>query len=151
GFGKALWSRFDRHGTQYVIAAIPLGGYVKMLDEREIEGAVGPKGLEGAHNRASIGARMAISAAGPAFNLIFAVFAFWLVLVIGKPDFQPVVAAPTGLAETAGFQAGDRIVAVGDEKIATWSDAIETLAERSIDGAPTDVAVETASGAKAVR
>jgi regulator of sigma E protease len=151
GFGKALWSRFDRHGTQYVIAAIPLGGYVKMLDEREIEGAVGPKGLEGAHNRASVGARMAISAAGPAFNLIFAVFAFWLVLVIGKPDYQPIVAAPTGLAETSGFQAGDRILAIGDEKIATWSDAIETLAQRSIDGTRTDVAVETASGAKAVR
>jgi regulator of sigma E protease len=151
GFGKALWSRFDRHGTQYVIAAIPLGGYVKMLDEREVEGAVGPKGLEGAHNRASVGARMAISAAGPAFNLIFAVFAFWLVLVIGKPDFQPIVAAPTGLAATAGFEAGDRILSIGDEKIATWSDAVEALAQRGIDGAPVDVAVETAGGAKIVR
>jgi regulator of sigma E protease len=151
GFGKALWSRFDRHGTQFVIAAIPLGGYVKMLDEREVEGAVGPKGLEGAHNRASVGARMAISAAGPAFNLIFAVFAFWLVLVIGKPDYQPIVAAPTGLAATAGFEAGDRILAIGDEKIATWSDAIESLAQHAIDGARTDVAVETANGAKTVR
>jgi regulator of sigma E protease len=122
-----------------------------MLDEREVEGAVGPKGLEGAHNRASVGARMAISAAGPAFNLIFAVFAFWLVLVIGKPDYQPIVAAPTGLAATAGFEAGDRILAIGDEKIATWSDAIESLAQHAIDGARTDVAVETANGAKTVR
>jgi regulator of sigma E protease len=151
GFGKALWSRFDRQGTQYVIAAIPLGGYVKMLDEREVTGAVGPEGLEGAHNRASVGVRMAISAAGPAFNLIFAVFAFWLVLVIGKPDFQPIVGAPTGLAATAGFEAGDRILAIGDEKIATWSDAVETLAQRGIDGAPVDVAVETAAGDKIVR
>jgi regulator of sigma E protease len=151
GFGKALWSRFDRHGTQYVIAAIPLGGYVKMLDEREVEGAVGPKGLEGAHNRAPVGARMAISAAGPAFNLVFAVFAFWLVMVIGKPDFQPVIAAPTGLAATSGFEAGDRILAIGGDKVATWSEAIEDLAARAIDGAPVDVAVETASGAKAVR
>jgi len=151
GFGKALWSRFDRQGTQYVIAAIPLGGYVKMLDEREVTGAVGPKGLEGAHNRASVGARMAISAAGPLFNLVFAVFAFWLVLVIGKPDYQPIVAAPTGLSATAGFEAGDRIVAIGGEKIATWSEAIEGLAQRAIDGAPVDVAVETASGASVVR
>ena len=134
GFGKALWSRFDRQGTQYVIAAIPLGGYVKMLDEREVTGAVGPNGLEGAHNRASVGARMAISAAGPLFNLVFAVFAFWLVLVIGKPDYQPIVAAPTGLSATAGFQVGDRIVAIGGEKIATWSEAIEGLAQRAIDG-----------------
>ena len=151
GFGKALWSRFDRQGTQYVIAAIPLGGYVKMLDEREVEGAVGPKGLEGAHNRASVGARMAISAAGPAFNLVFAVFAFWLVLVIGKPDYQPVVAAPTGLAEASGFEAGDKILSIGNEKVATWSEAIEGLAQGAIDGAPLDVAVETASGTRTIR
>jgi regulator of sigma E protease len=94
---------------------------------------------------------MAISAAGPAFNLIFAVFAFWLVLVIGKPDYQPIVAAPTGLAATAGFEAGDRIVSIGNARIATWSEAIEALAQRAIDGAPTDVAVETASGTTVIR
>jgi regulator of sigma E protease len=76
GFGPALWSRFDRHGTQFVVAAIPLGGYVKMLDTREVEGAVGPTGLAGAFDRKSVGARMAITAAGPAFNLIFIVTAY---------------------------------------------------------------------------
>jgi len=149
GFGKALWSRRDRLGTEYVIAAIPLGGYIKMLDERE--GDVAPEDLALAHNRKPVGQRMAISAAGPLFNLVFAVFAFWLVMVIGKPDYQPVLAASTGLAATSGFQAGDRIVAIGDEKIATWSEALDALAIRSIEGAPTDVAVETSDGGKAVR
>jgi regulator of sigma E protease len=148
GFGKALWSRRDSRGTEYVIAAIPLGGYIKMLDERE--GDVDPAELDQAHNRKPVLQRMAISAAGPAFNLIFAVFAFWLVMVIGKPDYKPVVAEPTGLAAAAGFKAGDRIVAIGGESIATWTDALDTLAQRAIDGTPTDVAVETAGGTTAV-
>ena len=149
GFGKALWSRRDRLGTEFVVAAIPLGGYVKMLDERE--GDVATEDLPQAHNRKTVGQRMAISAAGPLFNLVFAVFAFWLVMVIGKPDFQPVLAAPTGLAATAGFKAGDRIVAIGDEKIATWSEALDALAARSIEGASTDIEVQTAAGGTAVR
>ena len=149
GFGKALWTRRDRHGTDFVIAAIPLGGYVKMLDERE--GDVAPADLEHAHNRKPVLQRIAIAAAGPAFNLIFAVVAFWLVLVIGKPDFQPIVAEPTGLAATAGFQSGDRILAVGDEKVATWTDALGALAQHSLDGRATDVQVKAANGADTVR
>jgi regulator of sigma E protease len=73
------------------------------------------------------------------------------VLVIGKPDYKPVIAAPTGLAATAGFASGDRILSIGGEPVATWSAALDTLAQRAIDGAPTDVAVETASGASTVR
>jgi regulator of sigma E protease len=149
GFGKALWSRRDRHGTEFVIAAIPLGGYVKMLDERE--GDVDPADLEHAHNRKPVLQRMAISAAGPAFNLIFTVVAFWAMLVIGKPDYRPIVAEPSGLAAAAGFQAGDRILAVGDEKVATWTDAIDALVPRAIGGTPTDIKVETAAGGEAVR
>jgi regulator of sigma E protease len=149
GFGKALWTRRDRHGTEFVIAAIPLGGYVKMLDERE--GDVPPGELEQAHNRKPVLQRMAIAAAGPLFNLVFAVVAFWAMLVIGKPDFQPIVAEPTGLAATAGFAAGDRILAVDDEKVATWTDAISALAQRAIDGTPVDVSVRTSSGTETVR
>src|SRR5688572_9390713 len=89
GFGRALWSRTARDGTEYVVAAIPLGGYVKMLDERE--GDVAAADLPGAFNRKPVLSRIAIVAAGPAFNLIFAVAAFWLMFVIGKPDFQPIV------------------------------------------------------------
>jgi regulator of sigma E protease len=149
GFGKALWSRRDRHGTEFVIAAIPLGGYVKMLDERE--GDVPAADLDQAHNRKPVLQRMAIAAAGPVFNLVFAVAAFWLVLVIGKPDFQPVVAEPTGLAEVAGFKAGDRIESVGDEKVSTWTDALGAIAQGAIDARPLDVAVRAADGAAVTR
>jgi regulator of sigma E protease len=148
GFGKALWSRRDRLGTEFVIAAIPLGGYVKMLDERE--GDVAPAELDRAHNRKPVLQRMAIAAAGPVFNLVFAVAAFWLMLVIGKPDYQPIVAEPTGLAAEAGFQSGDRILAVGDEKVGTWTDAIESLARAALDGRATDVSVRTGAGAESV-
>jgi len=149
GFGKALWTRRDRHGTDFVIAAIPLGGYVKMLDERE--GDVAPADLDQAHNRKPVLQRMAIAAAGPVFNLVFAVAAFWLMLVIGKPDFLPVVAEPTGLAAEAGFHGGDRMLAIGDEPVETWTDAIESLARHVLDGGAVDVSVRTADGSEAVR
>ena len=149
GFGKALWSRRDKHGTEFVVAAIPLGGYVKMLDERE--GEVDPADLPLAHNRKPVLQRMAISAAGPVFNLVFAIAAFWAVFVIGKPDFKPIVAEPTGIAATAGFKAGDEIVAVGDDAVATWTDALGLLAQQAINGRPTDVTVRAADGGTMVR
>ena len=149
GFGKALWSRRDKHGTEFVIAAIPLGGYVKMLDERE--GDVAPADLEKAHNRKPVLQRMAISAAGPAFNLVFALAAFWLVLVIGKPDYLPVLGESSGLAAQAGFQPGDRILRIGDKSIDTATDALEALAVRSVDAKPLPVTVRTAGGTEAVR
>ena len=150
GFGKALWSRHDRHGTEYVIAAIPLGGYVKMLDERE--GEVAPaRARPGAFNRKPGRQRMAIAAAGPAFNLIFAVVAFWL----DVHDRQARTtsrssAAPTGLAahgRLPGRRPHPRASAA--RTIATWTDAIDALAQRvHRRDAPIDVAVATAAGGK---
>lgn len=148
GFGPALWSRFDRHGTQFVVAAIPLGGYVKMLDEREIEGAVGPEGLAGAHNRQPVGNRIAISAAGPAFNLIFTLCAFWLMFVIGKPDYQPIVGHVDHLAATAGFRDGDRIAAIDGKAIETWTDASMELLQAGINRQDLDLTVVDASGSR---
>jgi regulator of sigma E protease len=149
GFGKALWSWRDKRGTEYVVAAIPLGGYVKMLDERE--GDVPAAELEQAHNRKSVGQRIAIAAAGPVFNLVFAIAAFWLMLVVGKPDYPPVLGEPTGLAAVAGFESGDRITAVNGEPVSAWSDASERIMRQSIEARPTDVTVRTAAGADAVR
>ena len=82
GFGKALWRRTDRSGTEFVIALIPLGGYVKMLDER-IE-AVSPERRHEAFNNKTVGQRAAIIAAGPIANFIFAIFAYWLNTQIGR-------------------------------------------------------------------
>lgn len=89
GFGKALWRRRDQHGTEYVIALIPLGGYVKMLDER-VE-TVAPELRHQAFNNKTVLQRAAIIAAGPLANFIFAVFAWWLVFIIGVPGIRPVV------------------------------------------------------------
>ena len=149
GFGKPLWMRRDRHGTEFAIAAIPLGGYVKMLDERE--GEVAPEELNQAHNRKPVGQRMAIAAAGPAFNLIFTVFAFWLMFVVGKPDFLPIVAAPTGVAAEAGIEAGDRITAINGSAIDSWSKAIQKIGENAVGRFDTPVEVRTADGADATR
>ncbi len=149
GFGKPLWMRRDRHGTEFAIAAIPLGGYVKMLDERE--GDVDPKDVAHAHNRKPVLQRMAIAAAGPAFNLVFAVAAFWLMFVVGKPDFQPIVDTPTGVAASAGILAGDRIVAVNGAPIDSWSKALQKLGENAVGREDTRVAVVTASGAETER
>ena len=89
GFGKALWRRTDRQGTEYVIALIPLGGYVKMLDER-VE-SVPPELRRQAFNNKTILQRAAIISAGPLANFIFAIFAYWLVFIIGVPGVRPVV------------------------------------------------------------
>ena len=89
GFGKALWRRTDKLGTEYVIALIPLGGYVKMLDERAEP--VVPELRHHAFNNKSVGQRAAIIAAGPVANFIFAIFAYWLVFIIGVPGVRPVV------------------------------------------------------------
>ncbi len=151
GFGPALWSRFDRHGTEFVVAAIPLGGYVKMLDERESTDAIPAGDLARAHNRASLGARMAISAAGPAFNLIFTLLAFWLMFVIGKPDYQPVVGHVDQIAASAGFQNGDRITAINGHAIETWTDASMALLQGAMDRSDLRVTVVDGAGSERQR
>jgi regulator of sigma E protease len=89
GFGKPLWSRRDRQGTEYVVAAIPLGGYVRMLDERE---EAVPEALRSqAFNNKPLWARSAIVAAGPVVNLLFAVLAYWAMYVVGVTTVAPVI------------------------------------------------------------
>ena len=151
GFGPALWSRVDRHGTEFVIAAIPLGGFVKMLDERESDVDIAPADLEHAHNRKTVGQRMAISAAGPAFNLIFTLAAFWLMFVIGKPDYTPVVGRVDHVAQTAGFESGDRITAIDGQRTDTWTDATAALMQGGIDRHDLAVEVVDAHGTARAR
>ena len=122
GFGKSLWSRTGKDGTVYTVAAFPLGGYVKMLDEREVE--VPPEARDEAFNNKPLGARVAIVAAGPAFNLVFAVLAFWLMFLVGMPESRPVIGEVSGIAATAGMQTGDRIVALDNDGTETWSHAV---------------------------
>ncbi|WP_168013971.1 sigma E protease regulator RseP [Halomonas salinarum] len=122
GFGKPLWSRIDRHGTEFAVAAIPLGGYVKMLDERE--GPVDPAEAHLAFNRKSVWARIAVVAAGPLANFLLAIVAYWLLFVIGITTVAPVVGnvAPDSPAARGGLSSGQEIVAVQGESVRSWED-----------------------------
>ncbi len=144
GFGRAIWSRRGADNTEYVIAAIPLGGYVKMLDERE--GEVPEQELGQAFNRKSVWTRIAIVAAGPVFNLVFAVLAFWLMFMVGIPESRPVVGAVSGIAAEAGIEPGDAIVAVDNLDTRTWSHAILELVEQALDRNAPRITVEDANG-----
>src|ERR1700753_663034 len=91
GFGKPLFSRFGRDGTEYAIGAIPLGGYVKFLDAREAEHPELVANKSGEFSSAPVWQRMLITVAGPVFNIAFTIFAFWAMFVVGRPDYQPVI------------------------------------------------------------
>jgi len=144
GFGRALWKRRGRDGTEYMIAALPLGGYVKMLDERE--GEVAPDELGVAFNRQPVASRIAIVSAGPAFNLLFAVLAFWVMFMVGIPESRPVVGEVTGIAAEAGFRPEDEIIALDGERTGTWSHAVLGLVTRALDRDQVDVTVEGSDG-----
>lgn len=120
GFGKSLWSRTDRHGTEYTVAVIPLGGYVKMLDERE--GPV-PSGEEHlSFNSKPVLSRIAIVAAGPVANFLLAIFALWLMYMVGVRTLMPQVGevVPESPAAVAGLLPGDEIVAVNGTQTPGW-------------------------------
>ena len=144
GFGPALWSRTAADGTEYRIAAIPLGGYVKMLDERE--GPVSPEERDQAFNGKPIGQRIAIVAAGPAFNLIFAVAAFWLMFVVGVPETRPVIGQATGIAAEAGLEEHDMITRVGSRNTQTWTHVLLGLIPPALDRRPVQIELERADG-----
>ncbi|MFR0714294.1 RIP metalloprotease RseP [Enterobacterales bacterium BD_CKDN230030183-1A_HGKHYDSX7] len=121
GFGTPLLRWHDKHGTEFVVAAIPLGGYVKMLDERE--GEVPPALVEQAFNRKSVRQRIAIVAAGPIANFLLAILFFWVLAMLGTQQVRPVVGAvePGSLAASAGLVAGQEIVSIDGEPTSGWS------------------------------
>ncbi|WP_374378123.1 RIP metalloprotease RseP [Pseudomonas fluvialis] len=121
GFGTPLWRWRDRQDTEFVIAAIPLGGYVKMLDERE-ESV--PEALrDQAFNRKPVGQRIAIVAAGPLANFLLALVFFWVLAMLGSQQVKPVVGEllPGSPAELAGVRPGEEIVAVDGKTTSGWS------------------------------
>lgn len=134
GFGKPLWRR--RSGpdqTEFVLAAIPLGGYVKMLDERE--GEVASAELPRAFNRKPIPQRMAVVVAGPGFNFLFAILAYWALFIHGVPGVKPVLDAPLpdGLAAQSGIEARDLLRSVDGKPTRTWDEAILALLDGALD------------------
>ncbi|POP41629.1 zinc metallopeptidase RseP [Superficieibacter electus] len=140
GFGKALWRRTDRQGTEFVIALIPLGGYVKMLDER-VE-PVTPEMRHYAFNNKTVGQRAAIIAAGPIANFLFAIFAYWLVFIIGVPGVRPVIGeiTPNSVAAEAQIAPGTELKAVDGIETPDW-DAVRLELVAKIGEQQTTVSV----------
>ncbi|WP_077530685.1 RIP metalloprotease RseP [Vreelandella utahensis] len=131
GFGKPLFMRRDRHGTEFAVAAIPLGGYVKMLDEREGEVPEEEKHL--AFNRQTPPRRIAVAAAGPIANFIFAVFAYWLLAVIGFTTIAPVVGdvEPETPAERMELESGMEVLEVDGRQTPSWRHVGMALLQRA--------------------
>jgi regulator of sigma E protease len=142
GFGTPLWKRrFGRDRTEWVVAAVPLGGYVKMLDERE--GEVAPTELERAFNRQHVGRRFAIVSAGPIANFLFAILLYWLLFMHGVQEARPVVAMPLPgtPAASAGFESGETIRAINGEPVESWQEVRWRMLQLALDRAQVKVEV----------
>jgi len=149
GFGKPLWRHtYGADQTEFVLAAIPLGGYVKMLDERE--GEVPAQDLSRAFNRKPLPQRMAVVVAGPAFNFLFAIFAYWALFIYGVPGVKPMldVPEPTGLAAQSGIEERDLLLAIDGKSTPTWDVAIMQLLDGGLDRKRLALDVESVDGHK---
>ena len=147
GFGKPLWRKTaGADGTEYVLSALPLGGYVKMLDENE--GEVPPEELPRAFNRQRLWKRMAIVLAGPMFNFLFAILAYALLFMIGVDGIKPVVGkvAESSLAAKSGFAAGDEWLRVDGMPVQSWDQHRLYIYRRALDRAEVEVEVRTPTG-----
>jgi regulator of sigma E protease len=147
GFGRALWRRTgSADNTEYVIAAIPLGGYVKMLDEREAP--VEAEERHRAFNRQPLSIRSAIVIAGPLFNFLFAILAFWLIFVTGDTGLKPIVGdvKSGSIAEQVGFVHGDQILSVAEKPTPTWESVIYVMLSEALDSANLSIRVRNKAG-----
>ena len=134
GFGKPLWTRRGADGVEYVVAAVPLGGYVKMLDERE--GEVSPADLGRAFNRQGVWTRIAIVAAGPVANFLLAIAVLWVVFMLGIDAEAPRVDAPRpqSPAAMAGLQRGDEIVEINGDPTPTFGALRTVVIDHALNG-----------------
>lgn len=145
GFGKPLFvRRGEVDQTEYMIAAIPLGGYVKMLDERE--GEVAEHELHRAFNRQKLWKRFAIVFAGPAFNFIFAVVAYVMFYVIGVSSYQPLVGdvMPGSIAEQSGIRSGMQIAMVNGKQSPIWDVVMQEMLDSVMNNEPVEIALKSA-------
>ncbi|MCR9848205.1 sigma E protease regulator RseP [Vibrio antiquarius] len=120
GFGKSIWSKVGKDGTEYSISMIPLGGYVKMVDSRVDEVPEHEKHL--AFDKKPLWKRTSIVAAGPIFNFLFALFAYWLVFLIGIPAVKPVIGevTPNSIVAEAGIESGMELKSISGIKTPDW-------------------------------
>ena len=146
GFGRVLLKRVDRHGTEWVLSAIPLGGYVKMLDETPTSAeAPSAEGLSSqSFQSKSVGKRFAIVAAGPVFNLILAVVFYALINFIGTQEPAAILGTPPAgsIAAVGGIQSGDRLTAVNQQPVASWPQARWALLQLASEGGQVELGLE---------
>jgi regulator of sigma E protease len=134
GFGRPLrmW-RLGADGTEWAVGLVPLGGYVKMLDEGE--GPVSPHECHRAFNRQSVWKRVAIVSAGPLANFLLAIALYWTLFLQGVPEAKPVIGAPDpgSIAATAGLRRGDTILKINGEAVASWQDLRWRMLQLAVD------------------
>ena len=149
GFGKPLYRRvLGADQVEFVIAAVPLGGYVKLLDERE--GNVAERDLPRAFNRQPVWKRIATLLAGPAFNLIFAVALYWVLFTAGVPAVKPIIGeiTPDSIAAHAGLRYEDQILQIGGQTTPTLEAATLAILEDLTDDGTIDMVVRGVDGAE---
>ena len=142
GFGRPLLQRrLGKDGTEWAVGVFPLGGYVKMLDERE--GEVAPAERDRAFNRQSVGKRSLIVAAGPAANFILAILLYWVVFMLGSQELRPLLGTPpvASPAAVAGIVNGEQVRAVDGEPVATWDDLRWRLLHKAVSQESADLEV----------
>lgn len=147
GFGKPIWTWIGgADQTEYCISAIPLGGYVRFLDGRE--GPVEPEDDGRAFNHRPIWARITVLLAGPGFNFLFAIVAYWVLFLGGIPTLQPAVGdvVPDSYAAKAGLEFGDKIVGVGDVATADWESTLVAMLDRMVTDGRVSLTLEAANG-----
>ncbi|HET6757581.1 MAG TPA: RIP metalloprotease RseP [Burkholderiales bacterium] len=152
GFGAPLIvKRWGRDATEWAISAFPLGGYVKMLDEREAP--VAANELPRAFNRQSVGRRFAIVLAGPGANFLLAIVLYWALFMTGVPGLKPVLGdiAPQTPAAQAGFERGETITSIGGNAVETWEDVRWTVLKLVGEQPRAEIAVKSESGNIAFR
>lgn len=152
GFGRPLWlRRFGKDQTEWVIAAIPLGGFVRMLDENE--GNVSEAELPRAFNRQALWKRTLIVLAGPVANLLLAFVLFAGMLMWGVPQLKPITSnvEPASLAAKAGFRSGDVIKTIDSESVQSWSDVDLLLLLSALDQSSIEVLVKEQSGSEVTK
>jgi regulator of sigma E protease len=147
GFGKPIWTWVrGKDRTEFCISAIPLGGYVRFLDGRE--GPVDPEDQGRAFDHRPIPARIAVLLAGPLFNFLFAIFAYWVLFLNGIPTLQPAVGdvEPQSYAARAGLEFGDKIVAVGEVDTADWESTLVNIFDQLVADGRIPLTLESDDG-----
>ena len=152
GFGRVLWSRRrGADGTEWAVSAFPLGGYVKMLDTRE--GTVDPAEEGRAFDKQTVGKRIFIVAAGPLANFLLAFALYWGLFWHGVEEPRALLGAPVAQspAAVAGFQAGDKVLRVGEWEIESWPDFRWAVVKASADAEVAEIQVQANTGELHVR